>query len=97
MTASLIALVAALRSLVRSRLELQAEILALRHQLAVLQRQAPRRPRLRLADRLLMMLLARLGRDWRRVVCIVSPDTVDRKSTRLNSSHIQKSRMPSSA
>ena len=26
-----------------------------------------------------------------------APDVVDRKSTRLNSSHIQKSRMPSSA
>ena len=32
--------------------------------------------------------------------CVVTesvPDMVDRKSTRLNSSHIQKSRMPSSA
>ena len=27
----------------------------------------------------------------------ISDDVVDRKSTRLNSSHIQKSRMPSSA
>ena len=27
----------------------------------------------------------------------VRPDVADRKSTRLNSSHIQKSRMPSSA
>ena len=34
----------------------------------------------------------------RRVSVIVSPQSsVDRKSTRLNSSHIQKSRMPSSA
>ena len=41
----------ALRSLVRSRLELGPEILALRHELAVLQRQAPRRPRLGRADR----------------------------------------------
>jgi hypothetical protein len=45
MPAPLIALFAALRCTVRSRLELEAEILALRHQLAVLQRQAPRRPR----------------------------------------------------
>jgi hypothetical protein len=44
MTALLIALFAALRCTARSRLELEAEILALRHQLAVLQRQAPRRP-----------------------------------------------------
>ena len=33
----------------------------------------------------------RLGRKW------MSPPRRDRKSTRLNSSHIQKSRMPSSA
>jgi hypothetical protein len=36
MTAPLIALFAALRCTVRSRLELEVEILALRHQLAVL-------------------------------------------------------------
>ena len=43
MTALLIALCATLRSSVRSRLALEAEILALRHQLAVLQRQTPSR------------------------------------------------------
>jgi hypothetical protein len=46
MPALLITLFAAFRCTVRSRLELQAEIVDLRHQLAVLQRQAPRRPRL---------------------------------------------------
>ena len=78
MTASLVALFAAVRCMVRSRLELQAEILALRHQLAVLQRQAPRRPRLRRADRLLWILLSRLWRNWRRTIQIVTPDTVVR-------------------
>jgi len=78
MTALLIALFAALRSTVRSRLELQVEILALRPQLAVLQRQAPRRPRLGRADRLLWVLLSRMWPDWRRVVQIVTPDTVVR-------------------
>jgi hypothetical protein len=68
MTAPLIALFAALRSLVRSRFELHAEILALRHQLAVLQREAPRRPRLRPTDRLLWILLSQLWRDWRLAV-----------------------------
>jgi len=53
MTALFIALFAALRSFVRSRVDLHVEILALRHQLAVLQRQSPRRPRLHSADRLL--------------------------------------------
>ena len=78
MTALLIALLAAFRSSVRSRLELETEILALRHQLAVLQRQAPRRPRLSDTDRLLWVLLSRLWPNWRRTVQIVTPDTVVR-------------------
>lgn len=78
MIALLIALLAALRSSVRSRLELETEILALRHQLAVLQRQAPRRPRLSDTDRLLWVLLSRLWPNWRRTVQIVTPDTVVR-------------------
>jgi len=78
MTASLVALFAVLRSVVRSRLELQAGILALRHQLAVLQRQGLRRPRLHSADRLLWILLSRFWRDWRRAIHIVTPDTVVR-------------------
>jgi len=56
--ALLVTLCAALRSSVRSRLELEAEILALRHQLAALQRHAPRRPRLYRTDRLLWVLLS---------------------------------------
>ncbi len=40
--AALMALLATLQSVVRSRLDLQAEISALRHQLGVLQREAPR-------------------------------------------------------
>jgi len=44
MTALFIALLAALRATIRSRLELTAETLALRHQLAVLQRTTPKRP-----------------------------------------------------
>lgn len=60
MTALLVALSAALRSVVRSRLELEVEILALRHQLAVLQRQAPSRPRLRPTDRVVWLRLSKL-------------------------------------
>jgi len=78
MPAPLVALFAALRSSIRSRLELEAGILALRHQLAVLQQQAPRRPRLGRADRLLWVLLSRLWPNWRRAVQIVTPDTVVR-------------------
>ena len=78
MIALLVALLAAFRSSVRSRLELETEILALRHQLAVLQRQAPKRPRLGRVDRVLWVLLSRLWPNWRRAVQIVTPDTVVR-------------------
>ncbi|HEX7485028.1 MAG TPA: hypothetical protein VF332_02675, partial [Vicinamibacterales bacterium] len=78
MLALFVALLASLRSAIHSRLELEAEILALRHQLAVLQRQAPKRPRLGRTDRLLRVLLSRLWPHWRRAIRIVSPDTVVR-------------------
>jgi putative transposase len=77
MPALLVALRAALRSFARSRLELEAEILALRHQLAV-QRQTPTRLRLGRADRLLWVLLSRLWPNWRGAIQIVTPDTVVR-------------------
>jgi putative transposase len=78
MSALLVAVLAALRSFARSRLELEAEIIALRHQLAVLQRQTPTRPRLGCADRLLWVLLSRLWPNWRGAIQIVTPDTVVR-------------------
>src|SRR5215468_9669697 len=46
MHTSLLALLITLRSILRSRLDLQFEILALRHQIGVLQRSAKKRPRL---------------------------------------------------
>ena len=78
MTALLIALLASLRATTRSRLELAAEILALRHQLAVLQRTTPKRPRLRPIDRLLWIVLSTVWRNWRQAVQIVTPATVVR-------------------
>jgi hypothetical protein len=51
MTSVLISLFAMLRGIVRSRAALHLEILALRHQLHVLQRPRPRRLRLAKADR----------------------------------------------
>jgi transposase len=62
----------------RTRAALQAEILALRHQLAVLQRNAPRRLHLKRSDRFLWILLSRCWSGWRRCVRIVQPDTVVR-------------------
>ncbi len=61
----------------RRRRTLVLENLALRHQLAVLQRTAPR-PRLRTADRLLWVLLSRLWSGWTDAVSIVQPATVIR-------------------
>jgi len=78
MLAVLVALLAALHSTVRSRAALAAEILALRHQLAVLRRQAPARLRLRRIDRIVWVLLSRAWSEWRHAVQIVSPDTVVR-------------------
>ena len=60
---------------VRTHRTLVLENVALRHQLAVLQRTAPR-PRLRPSDRLFWILLSRLWRGWAEVVAIVQPETV---------------------
>jgi putative transposase len=62
------------------------EILALRHQLAVLQRRTSRRPSLRTADRLLWVMLLRVWSQWRSALVIVKPETVigwQRKGFRL--------------
>lgn len=61
----------------RSRAELETELLALRHQLAVYQR-SDKRPRLRPADRVLWSALSRLSGDWRQFLFIVQPETVIR-------------------
>jgi putative transposase len=61
----------------RTRAALQAEILALRHQLLVLQRSKKgHRVRLRAADRLLWVCLSRLWIGWRSALIIVKPETV---------------------
>ena len=73
MTALVLALLASFRAATRSRLELAAEILALRHQLAVLHRATRKRPRLRPIDRLLWVLLSTVWPQWRRAAQIVTP------------------------
>jgi putative transposase len=61
----------------RTRPALQAEILALRHQLLVLRRSNNgHRVRLRAADRLLCAWLSRLWTNWRSALSIVKPETV---------------------
>jgi len=76
MPISLAALLAALRSIIRSRAELQLENLALRHQIGVLQRSVGKRLKLRSGDRLFWVYLSRIWRDWRSTLAIVKPETV---------------------
>jgi transposase InsO family protein len=72
----LLAFILAIRDLLRSRAALHAEIIALRHQLFVLNRSRPARVRLRPGDRLLWVCLSRLWREWRSALIIVKPETV---------------------
>src|SRR5215471_11693492 len=76
MRPTITAILAVIRSSLRTRADLAAEILALRHQLAILQQAAPRRLRLSRADRLLWVLLSRVWSRWREALQIVQPATV---------------------
>ena len=61
----------------RSHLALQAEIIALRHQLAVLQRRnSGHRVRLQKWDRILWVWLSRFWAGWRSALRILKPETV---------------------
>jgi putative transposase len=64
-----------LRSLILPRITLAAEILALRQQLAVLNRTV-KLPQLRRQDRFFWVMLSRLWKSWREVLVIVKPETV---------------------
>jgi hypothetical protein len=76
MMSVLVALLLTLRTWARSRAELRLEVLALRHQLQVLQRSRPRRLRLAPADRCLWVVLLRALTGWRAALVIVKPETV---------------------
>lgn len=61
----------------RCRRDLQAELLALRHQVLVLNRKRGRhRVELRPADRVFWVLLSRLWSGWRKALIFVKPETV---------------------
>jgi hypothetical protein len=62
---------------IKTQRALVLENLALRHQLAVLQR-AARRPCLRRSDRLFWVLLSRLWSGWADALSLVKPETVIR-------------------
>src|SRR5216683_7626688 len=68
----------ALIGLFRSRAELEAEILVLRHQLNVLRRKSPKRVALNSIDRLLLVGLYRLAPGVLDALKIVRPETLMR-------------------
>src|SRR6202521_4769368 len=69
------AFIAFLTTLLRSRLSLQIEIVALRHQLAVYERSA-RRPLIHPGDRILWSWISRYWSRWRDALMFVRPATV---------------------
>jgi transposase InsO family protein len=82
----LISMFAAISSTLRTRACLQVEILALRHQIVVLQRSNKNRLRLHASDRILWVVLSRFWAQWRECLLLVKPDTViawHRKGFRL--------------
>src|SRR5260370_34153303 len=87
MSSLFVALFALVASSFRTRAALQAEILALRHQLAILQKNAPRRLRLYRCDRLLWVVLYRVWSGWRRCLQMVQPATVLRWHRRACAAH----------
>ena len=66
----------AVRALVRSRAALHLEMLALRHQIQILERSRQPRVRLTAADRLLWIWFSRIWPEWRAALVIVKPETV---------------------
>jgi len=68
-------LIASLLTWFRSRLAMQMEFIALRHQVAVY-KQSIARPKLRLTDRLLWVWLSRLWPGWQQALAFVQPRTV---------------------
>jgi hypothetical protein len=68
-------LLASISAWFRSRLSMQIELIALRHQVAVY-KQSVSRPKLRPTDRLLWVWLSRLWPGWQAVLAFVQPRTV---------------------
>ena len=62
----------------KAKARLEAEIIMLRHQLNVLRRRVPPKPRLAVADRLLFVWLYRLFPSVLNALAIVQPETIVR-------------------
>ena len=78
MTSFLVLLLHALTSPFKSQARLEAEIVFLRHQLNLLRRRLPAKPRLTAADRLLFVWLYRLVPSLLNAAVIIQPDTIVR-------------------
>src|SRR3954465_349080 len=76
MMSVLMSVLATFKGAARSRAALHLEVLALRHQLHVLQRSQPRRLRLANADRWLWAWLSHVWGGGRTALVIVQPETV---------------------
>ena len=90
------ALLAGFATIFRSHLELQLEIMALRHQLTVYQRTV-KGPRLRPADRVFWSWLSRCWSGWRQALIFVRPATViawQRRRFRDHWAHICRAGKP---
>ncbi len=74
----LVLLLGALRAGLRSRADLAAENLLLRHQLAVVARPTRKQPRLCGRDKLLWVVARWVYPGWRRHLVLVRPETVVR-------------------
>jgi hypothetical protein len=78
MIAFLILFLHVLVSPFKARAQLEAEIVVLRHQLNVLRRRVPSKPKLAVADRLLFVWLHRLFPSVLAAITIVRPETIIR-------------------
>jgi putative transposase len=86
MLTAFLSVIVSIPSWFRTRALLQVEILAVRHQVAVLKRSQRSRLRLNSVDRLLWVWLSRTWSQWRSALLIVKPETViawHRKGFRL--------------
>jgi hypothetical protein len=71
-----VSLLHSLRFVVQSRASLHLEIIALRHQLAVVNRSRRSRLRFTSVDRIIWAWISHVWRDWRSAVNVVQPETV---------------------
>jgi transposase InsO family protein len=78
MIAILRLLIGALRDYFKSRRQLQAEVLVLRHQINILRRQVPGRVRPTASDRAIFVWLYRIFADVGSAIVIVRPETIVR-------------------